>query len=238
MNSGWFNSNMVHCDLVFFQWRSATQDQVRIAARLSCIFAEGQELTPIPAPTPVPTPTLAPVPAPTPALAPVPAPTPASVDRMSAAKFLVAPHYNQFIKPLIWFWLVIIVLAVLIGVPMIGLCLLVTMASMWIILDAIYGGNRKQSTSTTVDPTISQVTGELRQQPTVTVAHAADRTHMREATTPAVQELKLCVICLDKERDMVLTPCFHLCLCTECSVPLTRCPLCRNEIVSKNKVYS
>lgn len=143
MNSGWFNSTMVHCDLVFFQWRSATQDQVRIAARLSCIFAEeAPELTPIPAPTPVP------------------APTPASVDRMSAAKFLVAPHYNQFIKPLNWFWLVIIVLAVLIGVPMIGLCLLVTMASMWIILDAIYGGNRKQSTSTTVDPTRSQVTGK------------------------------------------------------------------------------
>ena len=101
--------------------------------------------------------------------------------------------------------------------------------------------NAQKSASTALDPTKSEA---RRQQPTGTqcdpVAGTTIESHVIEETTPrsmVAQEQKLCVICLDKERDMVLTPCFHLCVCTECSVPLTSCPLCRNVIVTKNKVY-
>ena len=92
--------------------------------------------------------------------------------------------------------------------------------------------NAQKSASTALDPTKSEA---RRQQPTGTqcdpVAGTTVESHARS------KEQKLCVICLDKERVMVLTPCFHLCVCIECSVPLTSCPLCRNVIVTKNKVY-
>ena len=95
--------------------------------------------------------------------------------------------------------------------------------------------NAQKSAST---PTKSEA---RRQQPTGTqcdpVAGTTIESHVIEETTPRSKEQKLCVVCLDKERVMVLTPCFHLCVCTECSVPLTSCPLCRNAIVTKNKVY-
>jgi 2'-5' RNA ligase len=55
-----------------------------------------------------------------------------------------------------------------------------------------------------------------------------------------------CVVCLDNERDVVINPCGHLCLCAECGGYLDECPICRTGIVgllpvhyahSKLKVY-
>lgn len=51
-----------------------------------------------------------------------------------------------------------------------------------------------------------------------------------------------CVICLERSRSIVIMPCRHLCLCKECSQQLlmryeSRCPVCRNDILSFLPVY-
>ena len=47
----------------------------------------------------------------------------------------------------------------------------------------------------------------------------------------------LCCICLAKERTHVFDPCFHLCTCENCASKIATCPLCRNEIIARHKVY-
>ena len=41
---------------------------------------------------------------------------------------------------------------------------------------------------------------------------------------------KVCVVCLDREREVVLDPCRHFCLCKQCSESLGKCPICRQHI--------
>ncbi len=54
------------------------------------------------------------------------------------------------------------------------------------------------------------------------------------------KEQRLCVICQEKEKSVVLIPCRHLCLCADCAnhEQLKLCPLCRRQIESKFVVFS
>ena len=47
-----------------------------------------------------------------------------------------------------------------------------------------------------------------------------------------------CCVCLDKPRNMMITPCNHLCLCQGCAHTATNeCPLCRGPVGSVEQVY-
>ena len=46
-----------------------------------------------------------------------------------------------------------------------------------------------------------------------------------------------CVICLEKDKCMLLMPCKHVCCCEQCVENINQCPLCRNNIQSKMKIY-
>jgi hypothetical protein len=48
-----------------------------------------------------------------------------------------------------------------------------------------------------------------------------------------------CVICLEKEKCILLLPCGHLCLCESCSgnSSLRDCPICRKRIGIKQRAY-
>ena len=50
---------------------------------------------------------------------------------------------------------------------------------------------------------------------------------------------RLCVICQDREKSVVLMPCRHMCLCAECSNHSTvnSCPQCRTVIARKICVF-
>ena len=52
---------------------------------------------------------------------------------------------------------------------------------------------------------------------------------------------KLCVICLEKEKEMCLVPCGHRCVCKGCSDVLAArdnlCPVCRAVVVTRCKVF-
>jgi len=54
------------------------------------------------------------------------------------------------------------------------------------------------------------------------------------------KEQRLCVICQERDKCVVLLPCRHLCLCEDCSTHdgLLLCPLCRQPIAHKIGVYS
>jgi hypothetical protein len=54
------------------------------------------------------------------------------------------------------------------------------------------------------------------------------------------KEERLCVICQEKEKSVVLLPCRHMCLCDTCSIHeyLQQCPLCRRPIAHKISVYA
>ena len=48
----------------------------------------------------------------------------------------------------------------------------------------------------------------------------------------------LCVICLDAPREVLLKPCKHYCLCSNCSNELRDCPICKRRIREMETIYS
>lgn len=55
---------------------------------------------------------------------------------------------------------------------------------------------------------------------------------------PLETNSKMCCICLENEKCVLLLPCKHICICTKCSKKsLKCCPMCRETILQKLKVY-
>ncbi|GLH00359.1 Mitochondrial E3 ubiquitin protein ligase 1, partial [Gryllus bimaculatus] len=53
-----------------------------------------------------------------------------------------------------------------------------------------------------------------------------------------VPEALLCVVCRLRERELVLLPCGHVCLCEECGEAVgPRCPVCRAQIEKRTAAY-
>ena len=50
---------------------------------------------------------------------------------------------------------------------------------------------------------------------------------------------KLCIICVDNNRNILLQPCNHFCMCNKCMLykKWAKCPLCRQHIQSTLDVY-
>jgi hypothetical protein len=53
------------------------------------------------------------------------------------------------------------------------------------------------------------------------------------------EETRLCVICLEHEKNVVLWPCGHMFICEHCSqdLYLRSCPMCRRSIEGRTKVF-
>lgn len=48
---------------------------------------------------------------------------------------------------------------------------------------------------------------------------------------------KDCIVCAEKQRSMALVPCGHVCLCADCAGPLRECPICRQAIRERIKLF-
>nr|XP_055173469.1 E3 ubiquitin-protein ligase LRSAM1 isoform X2 [Nyctereutes procyonoides] len=46
-----------------------------------------------------------------------------------------------------------------------------------------------------------------------------------------------CVVCLEQEAQMIFLNCGHVCCCQQCCQPLRTCPLCRQEITQRLRIY-
>lgn len=47
----------------------------------------------------------------------------------------------------------------------------------------------------------------------------------------------LCVVCLSSEKDAVLVPCGHFCCCISCATNVSMCPVCRQTIQFRQRVF-
>ena len=52
-----------------------------------------------------------------------------------------------------------------------------------------------------------------------------------------VKQQRVCVVCLDGQRDTVIKPCRHLCVCSTCAPVLSTCPVCRRPVQGKEKIF-
>lgn len=57
------------------------------------------------------------------------------------------------------------------------------------------------------------------------------------ATVPQRSTLETCAVCLDNEKEIMLDPCNHVCLCQKCSKAIEKCPICQQKVTSKKRVY-
>ncbi|XP_009888626.1 PREDICTED: E3 ubiquitin-protein ligase LRSAM1 [Charadrius vociferus] len=46
-----------------------------------------------------------------------------------------------------------------------------------------------------------------------------------------------CVVCMEQETQMVFLPCGHVCCCQTCCERLHTCPLCRNDITQRIRIF-
>ncbi|XP_055256916.1 E3 ubiquitin-protein ligase LRSAM1 isoform X3 [Moschus berezovskii] len=46
-----------------------------------------------------------------------------------------------------------------------------------------------------------------------------------------------CVVCLEREAQMIFLNCGHVCCCQLCCQPLRTCPLCRQDITQRLRIY-
>ncbi|XP_064325268.1 E3 ubiquitin-protein ligase LRSAM1 isoform X3 [Phalacrocorax carbo] len=46
-----------------------------------------------------------------------------------------------------------------------------------------------------------------------------------------------CIVCMERETQMVLLPCGHVCCCQSCCERLHTCPLCRKDIAQRIRIF-
>jgi hypothetical protein len=64
-----------------------------------------------------------------------------------------------------------------------------------------------------------------------------DASYVRPLDVSSIQTPRCC-ICMDRQPDMLIRPCNHLCLCQICSAALLRrCPQCRVAIRTIERIY-
>nr|KAF6485760.1 leucine rich repeat and sterile alpha motif containing 1 [Rousettus aegyptiacus] len=62
---------------------------------------------------------------------------------------------------------------------------------------------------------------------------------VRPSAPPAELEVQTseCVVCLEREAQMIFLNCGHVCCCQQCCPPLRTCPLCRQDITQRLRIY-
>ena len=63
--------------------------------------------------------------------------------------------------------------------------------------------------------------------------------YSKEQVNEILKNINVCIICKERERNIVFIPCDHLACCEPCAVEIiSKCPICRQNITNKIKVYN
>jgi hypothetical protein len=46
-----------------------------------------------------------------------------------------------------------------------------------------------------------------------------------------------CVICMRNQKNRMLHPCGHVCVCQDCGTGISKCPICRTDITGTIPAY-
>lgn len=71
-------------------------------------------------------------------------------------------------------------------------------------------------------------------------AGGGDAEHLRTRIAGLERQLDSvtkCVACLTEDKDTILNPCRHLCMCAACAGRVNRCPICRTSVASRQRSY-
>ncbi|AGA16181.1 iap-1 protein [Thysanoplusia orichalcea nucleopolyhedrovirus] len=72
----------------------------------------------------------------------------------------------------------------------------------------------------------------------VTVNHVDERDDNSDENANTIEEKYECKICLERQRDAVLMPCRHFCVCVQCYFGLDqKCPTCRQDVTDFIKIF-
>jgi len=69
------------------------------------------------------------------------------------------------------------------------------------------------------------------------VAPSRPRTVALSLTETHWTRMEACCVCVIKDRDHAIAPCFHMCVCSGCAHRITACPMCRGEIHDVHRIY-
>tara|TARA_B110001452_G_scaffold229694_2_gene205681 strand:+ start:629 stop:2131 length:1503 start_codon:yes stop_codon:yes gene_type:complete len=53
-----------------------------------------------------------------------------------------------------------------------------------------------------------------------------------------LEQATRCCICLESQKDTMLGPCNHLCMCESCAAAVQACPVCRTRIRTRRRAYT
>lgn len=63
------------------------------------------------------------------------------------------------------------------------------------------------------------------------------REHPGTRRLPQRMVLDTCCICYAADRDHVVMPCFHVCVCAACAARIRACPMCRGDIDAVRRIF-
>ncbi|XP_037653929.1 E3 ubiquitin-protein ligase LRSAM1 isoform X2 [Choloepus didactylus] len=88
-------------------------------------------------------------------------------------------------------------------------------------------------------PELKPPKGEVLRPPEPPTAPQEPPELVRPSAPPAELEAQIseCVVCLEREAQMIFLNCGHVCCCQECCQPLRTCPLCRQEVTQRLRIY-
>jgi hypothetical protein len=63
------------------------------------------------------------------------------------------------------------------------------------------------------------------------------KNELKMITVTEKQALNKCVICMDLAEQIMLMPCNHVCICEKCNNNITKCPICKTDVKSTQRVF-
>lgn len=64
-----------------------------------------------------------------------------------------------------------------------------------------------------------------------------DESKLLKTELERVKLQRLCVVCLDGQKEVVFNPCLHLCACCVCAPELHNCPICRRPVLRWERIF-